>query len=382
MWMIGSSKKRIFVHLLLAVLTIAFLSMILVPAASAGVNKWTSNGLGVDVHTLAYSPAFASDQTLFAGTTGSAYKSTNGGASWSLVGNYNLGNGSVNALTLSSNFASDQTLFAGTRYGNTGSVYKSTDGGASWSPANTGLSSASVYTLALSPNFASDQTLFAGTYGGSAYKSTNGGSSWSPVNAGLGNSSVNALALSPNFASDQTLFAGTGGGDYGTTGGAYMSKNGGASWSPVNTGLGNTNVYALAVSPNFASDQTIFAAMNGDVLSYTFDSAPICAKPLLSLSENRVYWSSYADYEDASLSVDFSVANLGSDLAYHWQTTSSTTTNGVVLAPSLPIYVGIIPAGNSFPFSLKYNIPAGVITFRVIVSASAQDACGSTYTYP
>ena len=290
----------------------------ILPAASlAGTNTWTTNGpSGGEVLSLALSPNFASDHTLFAGTyDGGAFKSTDAGASWSAV-NTGLISPEVTPLALSPNFAADSTLFAGTWgggvfkstdrgsnwsavntgltgmnvyslalspnfasdstlfAGTNGGVFKSTDGGSNWSAVNTGLTNMDVWFLALSPNFASDHTLFAGTNGGGAFKSTNAGASWSAVSTGLANTDVRSLALSPNFASDSTLFAGT----YG--GGAFKSTNAGASWSAVNTGPTNTHVLSLALSPNFASDHTLFAGAVGGVFSYTF-------------SPRNYYWAWY-----------------------------------------------------------------------------------------
>jgi len=41
------------------------------------------------------------------------------------------------------------------------------------------------------------------------FKPTNSGSSWTQVNTGLANLYVEALAILPNYATDQTIFAGT-----------------------------------------------------------------------------------------------------------------------------------------------------------------------------
>ncbi|OGO12505.1 MAG: hypothetical protein A2Y53_01860 [Chloroflexi bacterium RBG_16_47_49] len=60
------------------------------------------------------------------------------------------------------------------------------------------------------------------------------------------------LAISPNFAADQTIFAGS-------SGGVFKSIDGGASWNNINTGLANLNVKALAISPDYTSDQTVYA---------------------------------------------------------------------------------------------------------------------------
>ncbi|MCL6093467.1 MAG: Ig-like domain repeat protein [Actinomycetota bacterium] len=70
------------------------------------------------------------------------------------------------------------------------------------------------------------------------------------------------MAVSPNFASDQTLFAAT-------WGGVFKSTNGGTSWSAVNSGLTGTTVNSVAVSPNFATDHTLFAGTWGGVFIST-----------------------------------------------------------------------------------------------------------------
>jgi photosystem II stability/assembly factor-like uncharacterized protein len=79
------------------------------------------------------------------------------------------------------------------------------------------------------------------------------------VNTGLTNRNVFALALSPGYATDHTLFAGTEGG------GVFRSGDGGASWSAVNAGLANRSVQALALSPSYATDRTLFAGTLGGV---------------------------------------------------------------------------------------------------------------------
>lgn len=152
---------------------ILFVLMMMALPAGAGMNEWTSNGPeGGYVLSLAISPNYATDGTVFAGTGGGVYKSTDGGARWALVNVPTL-NPNVNSLAISPNYATDGSVFAGT--GDDG-VYKSTDGGASWALVNSGLTSTHINSLAVSPNHAADGTVFAGTYDG-VYKSTNGGAS-------------------------------------------------------------------------------------------------------------------------------------------------------------------------------------------------------------
>jgi hypothetical protein len=103
----------------------------------------------------------------------------------------------------------------------------------------------------------SGTNLFAGTgilsIPGGVFLSTNSGTSWSAVNTGLTNTYVGALAISPNGTGGANLFAGTAGD------GVFLSTNNGTSWSAASTGLTNTYVYALAVSGT-----NLFAGTEGD----------------------------------------------------------------------------------------------------------------------
>ena len=85
-------------------------------------------------------------------------------------------------------------------------------------------------------------TLYAATSRGGVFKTTNGGASWSPVNSGLdGLAALGVLSLAIDPTAPDTVYAGTGSGLYKTT-------TGGASWSLANTGLTSV-VNALAIDP-------------------------------------------------------------------------------------------------------------------------------------
>ncbi|GAM11402.1 BNR/Asp-box repeat protein [Geobacter sp. OR-1] len=217
--------------------------------------------------TLAVSPAFAQDRTIFSGSDFGFAKSTDGGTSWSATSSIN-GNQTIRTVAFSPDYASDRTIFAGTHAG----VFRSSDGGASWNAANSGLTYLPVATFAVSPGYAADKTIFAGTCdsdpctsGRGIFKSINGGLSWSPVNNGLFTQAINTLAISPNYADDQTIYAGT------NNGGVFRSTDGGASWNIVNGGVSsNDTVTSLAISPNYTIDRTVFAGtMFGGIYKLT-----------------------------------------------------------------------------------------------------------------
>jgi hypothetical protein len=94
--------------------------------------------------------------------------------------------------------------------------------------------------------------LFAGTDVG-VYLSADSGVSWTPVNAGLTDTFVDAIAVS-----DTNLFCGT----YG--GGVFLSTNNGGLWAPVNNGLTNAHVRTLA-----AHGTSLFAGTWGAIFVST-----------------------------------------------------------------------------------------------------------------
>lgn len=170
--------------------------------------------------------------------------------------------------------ATRATIYAGTASG----VERSANGGDSWSAANTGLTNTDVETFAIAPSGA----LYAGTAGGGVFISSNGGDSWTLRSAMPTTPAVLLAATAGVFAGDCSgiyllpydssswmnrgsgvsgcvtalmesegkLFAGT------ATAGVFASTNDGISWSPSSTGIGSSNIHALAAD----RDGALFAA--------------------------------------------------------------------------------------------------------------------------
>jgi photosystem II stability/assembly factor-like uncharacterized protein len=150
------------------------------------------------------SPAFETDRSVFAGVAGGVLRSLDGGQTW-YVASFPSPPPFVSTLAISPDFARDGTLFAATLEDG---IFRSGDRGRSWAAWNFGLLDLNVLALAASPDYANDETLFAGTESG-IFRSTNGGRAWREVDFPTDWAPVLSLALSPNFAGDGLIFAGT-----------------------------------------------------------------------------------------------------------------------------------------------------------------------------
>jgi photosystem II stability/assembly factor-like uncharacterized protein len=109
------------------------------------------------------------------------------------------------------------------------------------------------YVRALAADPSTSDTLYAGTQFDGVFRSTDAGASWTAVNSGLTDLNVFALAIDP--AAPSTLYAGT------TGTGVFKSTDGGASWIPASTGLSTLTVLALAVDPT--TPTTVYAGTDG-----------------------------------------------------------------------------------------------------------------------
>ena len=207
---------------------------------------------GLAVQALAASPTYATDHTLFAGTSGGIYRSDDAGQHWTLLGAGPTGPIS-NTLKIvpSPAYPSDRTLFLLiTTVGLPGrGVLRSTDDGASWQAIWEG---AAAQDLVVSPDYASDGLLFLGgaPFGQpQIYRSVDRGDTWLPTDGQPSDLDVFLLVTSPNYAADSTLFA-TG---YGPM---QRSTDGGITWQRVGAPGPNDS---LAISPKFATDRTVWA---------------------------------------------------------------------------------------------------------------------------
>jgi photosystem II stability/assembly factor-like uncharacterized protein len=207
-----------------------------------GGENWVSivEGLPLGAFVNHLMIARGSPQTLFALANGDVYFSTNGGTSWA-VRSAGLG-----FSTLAGDPVTPTTLYAGTYDGQ--GAFKSIDGGSTWSAIGSGLEGRLVKTLLIDPSTPS--TVYGGVEpafepGGNSnplvYKTWNAGARWSASGTGL--TAISVVALAANFVSPTRLYLGSGDGSL------FRTDDAGASW----TLLPRLEARSLAVDPTSSS---------------------------------------------------------------------------------------------------------------------------------
>ena len=231
------------------------------------------------VQTIAISPNYQSDHTVWVGTEKKGiWETVDGGVTFTIVYN-NISDDSIMSLAVSPNYDLDSTILASTWHDG---IFRSSDGGKSWKKQSRGLKKHSqadttLYKnphfsdLKISPTFGRDRTLLLAGFDG-VFKSTNGGRSWQDVNIGKGATSIRNIVISPNYQDDSTVALST------IYQGVYLSRDGGANWTPINHGLGydrllKQNLIAetgnLFFSPDYSSDNTLLASSWGSLAKTT-----------------------------------------------------------------------------------------------------------------
>jgi photosystem II stability/assembly factor-like uncharacterized protein len=242
-----------------------------------------------------FSPAFATDGTLFTSTWYDFFKSNDAGRRWRALPPFRDGDDGAldndgSYLAISPDFAQDGTVFIGTK---TGHVLRSTNHAASMEVVHDVASM--IGSVVVSPNFATDGTVFVGDLLG-IHTSVDRGQSWQytqlvderlvydmPISAGYPAEWRDAwqrhildqrkkeyavkVAVSPTFAEDRTVFAGL---PHGLT----RSDDGGHTWQAITAAPFDEDVYveAVAVAPNFASELKLAVSLRGRGLFLSDDA--------------------------------------------------------------------------------------------------------------
>jgi hypothetical protein len=181
----------------------------------------------------------------------------------------------VTALAFSPGFAADRTIFAATD----GGVWTTADAGGRWTRASDELASSAVRALTVSPAFASDRTLFAAVVDADKADdptavarltiSRDGGGSWEAAREGFDGRDVVAVACSPNYAEDRTVYVGTfrdADGQHKPEIAIWRSEDAGRSWIPLTSHSTPGRWIAIAIPPTYARDRAVFVGVQSAVL--------------------------------------------------------------------------------------------------------------------
>ncbi len=198
--------------------------------AEAGVGVWTGTGpRAKSIKGIARDPL--DPLRMWAASFGAGvYRSVDGGVTWT-AHRKGLGNTFVRCVTPQPNHP--DSVFCGTNNG----IFLSLDGGLNWDQVLA--TTVSVRAIAIHP--IRTGVAYAASYGSGVLKSLNGGASWSTVNLGLGNTLVRDVAIHPTQPEILLAATGTGSIDPPGPGGLFRSINGGLTWSQLADTTGSNN---------------------------------------------------------------------------------------------------------------------------------------------
>jgi photosystem II stability/assembly factor-like uncharacterized protein len=172
------------------------------------------------------------------------FATTDGGHLWGRIETGFTGAGGAVAIDSSD----PATLYAGmTLSGFRGAFIQSRDSGKTWSESSTGLSGGLISAVATHPSL--PQIAYAAFQ--RAYRTEDGGLTW--IRGGE-LPSANVLLTDPS--NGETVYLGTSGA------GVWKSVDAAATWTPVNTGLSDLQIWALATDQR---SKTIYAATHTGV---------------------------------------------------------------------------------------------------------------------
>ena len=216
-------------------------SDVIIHSANGGANWMVvdTRDLGGDI-AFAYSPDFATDNTIYSAVVGSKIleRSTNGGLSWASRSNVVCGGSTVSSIAA----ADGSTVFVGCA---SGSFRKSVNGGFLFTTAR-GTGSGDIDDIVMSPSYSEDNSILIG-HDGDVRLSTNGGSSFSELGTAGSREGMTQVAFHNDYATNSMVYVGTPQGVYRWTVGTSTS------WTKS---FGATMVVGLGVG----ADGTLYVA--------------------------------------------------------------------------------------------------------------------------
>jgi photosystem II stability/assembly factor-like uncharacterized protein len=230
---------------------------------------------GVSVTSIAFSPQFIQDKTIYLGTEKQGLlQSSDGGKTWAEI-TPQLSKLNIRDIVFLDKNSASKIMVSTWHEG----PFISEDAGKTWKKIDQGLTidhqaeelkEPNFSDLEISNGFAQDKTMFVAGFNG-FFKTTDGGNSWKELES-LSTGTITSLAISPNYQKDSTLAIVT------YVGNIYLSQDAGKTWKPINNGLEVPRLtksfekpnqdprrfFDISFSPNYANDRSIFATLLWD----------------------------------------------------------------------------------------------------------------------
>ncbi|MEM7343760.1 MAG: YCF48-related protein, partial [Chloroflexota bacterium] len=201
--------------------------------------------------------AFAPDgQTAFGFGSG-LWRSTDGGQSWEAggMGLLDLDKTQAKQFLFSPDFIEDQTVYLflqDIQGSDSGRLYRSTDGGEQWQLWRSPPGGKRYTSISLTD----DGDFLLGDQAATVTQLSSTALIWRNVDAVSELFPINDFVVSPDFATDQTLFATS------NVHGVFKSTDGGQQWDQTNYPVRSTSFegYRISLSPNYGQDQTVYVS--------------------------------------------------------------------------------------------------------------------------
>lgn len=113
------------------------------------------------------------------------------------------------------------------------------------------------------------------------------------------------------------------------------------------------------------------------------NTATTAATPRLSWEMRKVYWSSFGDYLEARLTVDYKMRNVGGGKAISPMIVGShCSPDYITTSTQFPLQVDDMAPGEFVIIPLKYSVTTTVHSFITFTRASCEDETGKQYSFP